>query len=183
MAWFRLRGGRGFLLLGCGHGGCQSRRDLPALRVSSVMRFAHDSSFCGRSQGGFRLCGGGISCLRARPKDGARLAALRSPFGNLRGVTYKIVSYPTLAGRGGSVSRRDHNQAARNRIQLAGERKSEGRDKLIPQTLFGRGGLGERRFSQRSGLSPRSTHSTTIALSASSAGRVMENWARTSSFT
>ena len=25
---------------------------------------AHDSSFYGRSQGGFRLCGGGISCLR-----------------------------------------------------------------------------------------------------------------------
>ena len=27
-----------------------------------------------------------------------------SPFGNLRGVTYKLVSYPTLAGRGGSDS-------------------------------------------------------------------------------
>ena len=62
------------------------------------MRFAHDSSLCGGSlwgaasadAGGFRLCGGGISCLRARPKDGARLAASRSPFGNLRPITPQL---------------------------------------------------------------------------------------------
>ena len=30
----------------------------------------------------------GISYLRARPKDGARLAALRSPFGDLRPIVY-----------------------------------------------------------------------------------------------
>ena len=33
----------------------------------------------------------------------------RHPFGPL---TFELVSYPALAGRGGSVSRRDHNQAA-----------------------------------------------------------------------
>ena len=37
------------------------------------------------------VCGRGISCLRARPKDGARLAALRSPFGNLRPITLQTV--------------------------------------------------------------------------------------------
>ena len=34
----------------------------------------------------------------------------RHPFGSL---TYELVSYPALAGRGGSVSRRDHNKAYR----------------------------------------------------------------------
>ena len=62
----------------------------------------------------------GISYLRARPKDGARLAALRSPFGNLRPIVLLTIRYPTLAGRGGSVSRRDHNQAAGNRTQRSG---------------------------------------------------------------
>ena len=53
---------------------------------------------------GVRVCGRGrISCLRARPKDGARLAAFRSPFGNLRASAYKLVSFPTLAGRGAGV--------------------------------------------------------------------------------
>ena len=35
--------------------------------VSSVMRFAHDSSFCGRSLGGFRLCGGEAVAFRSPP--------------------------------------------------------------------------------------------------------------------
>ena len=34
--------------------------------------------------------------------------------------SYHLVSFPTQAGRGGSVSRRDHNPAAGNRAQLAG---------------------------------------------------------------
>ena len=38
----------------------------------------------------------------------------------------------TLAGRGGSVSRRDHSPAARNRAQLAWAYKSEGTHKPIP---------------------------------------------------
>ena len=60
-----------------------------------------------------------------------------------------------MAGRGGSVSRRDHNPVYRRSVTLAGARKLERRTELIPQLLFGRRGLGERRFSQRSGLSPR----------------------------
>ncbi len=75
--------------------------------VSSVMCFAHDSSFCGRSRGGFRLCGG-------------EAGAFRSPPPPLRSRTYKLVLCPTLAGRGGSVSRRDHNQATGNRVHLTG---------------------------------------------------------------
>jgi hypothetical protein len=62
---------------------------------------------------------------------------------------------PHPHGRGGSVSRRDHSQAyrrpppphRRNQINRIVQAKR--------QPLFGRGGLGERRFSQRSGLSPR----------------------------
>ena len=72
---------------------------------------AHDSSFCGRSLEGTRL--------RTRQR------ALQSPFGNLRPITSQTIGCPTLAGRGGSVSRRDHNQATGNRVQLTGGTKSE----------------------------------------------------------
>ncbi len=108
------------------------------------MRFAHDCSLCGGSLRRPRLRTRGISCLRARPKDGTRLAALRSPFGNLRGVTYKLVSYPTLAGRGGSVSRRDHNQAAGNRPPthsgiLYGRKTNSNRSYSSGEGVWGRG--------------------------------------------
>ena len=43
----------------------------------------------------------------------------------------------TAAGRGGSVSRRDHNQAAGTRVQLAGGRKLGGRVKPIPRCSSG----------------------------------------------
>ena len=104
--------------------------------ASSVMRVnSHDCSFCGRSQGEFRLCGG-------EAVDGARLAAFRSPPPPLRAPTYKLILYQTLAGRGGSVSRRDHNQAAGNCAQLAWGHKSEGKVKPIPSYSSG-GGPGE----------------------------------------
>ena len=82
--------------------------------------------------------------FQVRPKDGARLAALRSPFGNLRGVTYRLVSYPTLAGRGGSVSRRDHNQAAGNRPPthsgiLYGRKTNSNRSYSSGEGVWGRG--------------------------------------------
>ncbi len=76
----------------------------------------------------------------------------RHPFGLL---TLQLGRTPTLAGRGGSVSRRDHGQAYRRHAQLAGGTKSAEATQPKRQPLFGRGGLGERRFSQRSGLSPR----------------------------
>ena len=65
--------------------------------------------------------------LRKEARGGGRVAtsycfvsfghekrALRSPFGNLRPITPATMWCPALAGRGGSVSRRDHNQAAGN---------------------------------------------------------------------
>ena len=75
----------------------------------------------------------------------------RHPFGSL---TLLLGSNPTLAGHGGSVSRRDHNQAYRRpptRCMGAQVRRNV---QTYSQPLFGRGGLRERRFSQRSGLSP-----------------------------
>ena len=69
--------------------------------------------------------------------------------------TYELVSFPTLAGRGGSVSRRDHTQAYRRPPPLSGGTNSKGSSHPKRQPLFGRGGLGERRFSQRSRLSPQ----------------------------
>ena len=47
--------------------------------------------------------------------------AFRSPPPPLRSPTNRLVSSQTLAGRGGSVSRRDHNQAYRRRTQSQAE--------------------------------------------------------------
>ena len=49
---------------------------------------------------------------------------------------------PSLQGRGGSVSRRDHNQFAEKRTHLAWALKSEGKTKPIPSYSSG-GGPGE----------------------------------------
>ena len=63
---------------------------------------------------------GTVSCLSGTPKG-------RSPSGGFAIVlwkpsppAYRLVSYPTSEGRGGSVSRRDHNQVAGNRTHLSG---------------------------------------------------------------
>ena len=64
--------------------------------------------------------------------------AFRSPFGNLRAPTYKQYQNQTSAGRGGSVSRRDHNQAAWNRAHLAGGTKPKETYPAKRQPLFGR---------------------------------------------
>ena len=93
----------------------------------------------------------GISPLRRRPKDGARLAALRSPFGNLRPIPPRIIWYPTLAGRGGSVSRRDHNRAYRRpHPTLRRNQASKNVPSQTPAAL--REGARGRGFSQRSRL-------------------------------
>ena len=47
-----------------------------------------------------------------------------------------------LAGRGGSVSRRDHNPKTRKRAQLAWALKSGGKVKPIPSRSSGERGLG-----------------------------------------
>ena len=58
----------------------------------------------------------------------------RHPFGSL---TFELVSYLTLAGRGGSVSRRDHNPKTRKRAHLTWARKSEETHKPIPSYSSG----------------------------------------------
>ena len=104
----------------------------------------------------------GISYLRARPKDGARLAALRSPFGNLRPIVYRTLYGIQRWQVAAALS------AAVTITKLIGDTPIFRRNQLrrsIPakrQPLFGRGGLGERRFSQRSGLSPRISASPSL---------------------
>ena len=68
------------------------------------------------------------------PGGGASLREAASP-----GALLPIL---LLAGRGGSVSRRDHNQLARKRAQLAWARTSKREDQSIPSYSSG-GGPGE----------------------------------------
>ena len=75
--------------------------------------------------------------------------ALWKPFA----PAYKLVSYPALAGRGGSVSRRDHNQVHRRPRPPCMGNQVQKNAQAYPQLLFGRGGWGEEGFSQRSRLS------------------------------
>ena len=63
---------------------------------------------------------------------------------------------PPLAGRGGSVSRRDLNQATGNRAQLTGGTKPEEKYPAERQPLFGREGSGGRGASLREAASPPS---------------------------
>ena len=74
----------------------------------------------------------------------------RYPFGSL---TFELVSYPTLAGRGGSVSRRDHNPKTRNRAHAAWAHKSVETHKPIPSYSSGEGVWG-RGASLREAASP-----------------------------
>ena len=85
--------------------------------------------------------------LRTRPKGFA--IALWKP--SL--PAYKLVSYPALVGRGGSVSRRDHNRAYRRRTALAWAHKSKGTHKPIPSYSSGEGVWG-RGASLREAASP-----------------------------
>ena len=64
------------------------------------------------------------------------------------------VRLPMPHGRGGSVSRRDHNQAAGNRTHLAWALKSKGKVKLIPsRSSFEKAGW--RALTQRSAYDGR----------------------------
>ena len=101
-----------------------------------------------------------VSPLTRRPKDGARLAALRSPFGNLRPITLATMRQPTLAGRGGSVSRRDHNQAYRRRATFQAEpTEKKCRNPNASRSSGKRGLGGEALLSEKRPLPPESlTH-------------------------
>ena len=68
------------------------------------------------------------------PGGGASLREAASPGA--------LLPFLLLAGRGGSVSRRDHNQLARKRAQLAWARTSKREDQSIPSHSSG-GGPGE----------------------------------------
>ena len=103
--------------------------------ISSVSLTA-DSSLCGGSllgaasaDAGFRLCGG-------------EAVAFRSPPPPLRAPTYKLLSGQTLIGRGGSVSRRDHNQAYWRAPHLSGGTNSEEATSSNASRSSGERGLG-----------------------------------------
>ena len=72
----------------------------------------------------FRLCGG-------------EAGAFRSPPPPLRCDYPATMWWPTLAGRGGSVSRRDRNPKTRKRAQATWVRKFAGAVKLIPSYSSG----------------------------------------------
>ena len=145
----------------------------PAVRISSVS-LAADSSFCGRSLFLWRAYGA-AKAVRLRQSSQRCFPHLcMKKDGSSPSFLHALVSH-TPQGRGGSVSRRDHNQLAGNRPQSSGgtifaeaatsnaSRSSGGsaREGLLSekpppsqishvpyfQLLFGRGGLGERRFS------------------------------------
>ena len=84
---------------------------------------------------------------------GHEAGAFRSPPPPLRLLIYKLVSYPPLAGRGGSVSRRDHNLLTRNRAQLTGGTKPAEATTPNASRSSGEGGWG-RGASLREAASP-----------------------------
>ena len=88
-----------------------------------------------------------LRVFQTRPKGFAIALWKPSP------PAYRLVPYPTLAGRGGSVSRRDHNPKTKNRAQLTWARKSEGTHKPIPSYSSGEGVWG-RGASLREAASP-----------------------------
>ena len=63
-----------------------------------------------------------------------------------------------LAGRGGSVSRRDHNPKTRKRAHLAWARTSEGRTKPIPSRSSGEGVWGRGASLREAASPPESPH-------------------------
>ena len=90
------------------------------------------------------LCGGSLlEGTRAKPPLKGEVPAACGR----RGLS------PRRIGRGGSVSRRDHNQLTGNRTQLAWAHKSEGTHKPIPSYSSGEGVWG-RGASLREAASP-----------------------------
>ena len=102
------------------------------------------------------------------PKEHASLfpATLRERGSGAEALLLEKRPLPTasslkLAGRGGSVSRRDHSPAARNRAQLAWAYKSEGTHKPIPSHSSGEGVWG-RGASLREAASPPASPPTPL---------------------
>ena len=113
-------------------------------RGLSSVSLAADSSLCGGSL---------LARLPAKPPLKGEVSAI----GGRRG----FVS-PAPQGRGGSVSRRDHNQLAETRAHSQAEPTPKKPPSQTPAALRERGVWGERRFSQRSGLSPQTFPATSL---------------------
>ena len=115
--------------------------DLPPVNLQNLPLHLTKNSFASAPT---HLCGIALSHSAWR-----NLWRLRRPFA----PTYKLVLYQPLTGRGGSVSRRDHNQATGNRAQLAWAHKFVGTHKPIPIHSSGEGVWG-RGASLREAASP-----------------------------
>ena len=106
-------------------------------------------SFCGRRQGvAAKPPQVTVSCF-----SGTTKGLCDRPLETFARPLPVIGRYPTLAGRGGSVSRRDHNQATGNRTHLAWAHKSGEKLKSIPSHSSGEGVWG-RGASLREAASP-----------------------------
>ena len=92
----------------------------------------------------------GISYLRARPKDGARLAALRSPFGDLRPIVhltlYGIQRWQVAAALSAAVTITKPQETAPN-AQAEPTKKKQTRQ--TPAALRERGAGGEALLSEK----------------------------------
>ena len=122
-------------------------RKLRARGVSSVMRVAHDSTFCGRSLGGIsplRRRGGGFPIAPATP-SGAHLATRLYP------LRWQVAA--ALSAAVTITPKQENAPTSQGRVSPKEE------SSLFPAALRERGVWGERRFSQRSGLSPQKLQS------------------------
>ena len=90
--------------------------DLPPVNLQNLPLHLTKNSFASAPT---HLCG--IAFTKRFRLCGGEAVAFRSPPPPLRSPTNRLVSSQTLAGRGGSVSRRDHNQAYRRRTQSQAE--------------------------------------------------------------
>ena len=126
--------------------------------ISSTIRCRGWSpSFCGRRQG-VAAKPPQVSVSPLRRRGGGRSPSGSFPIAPppLRAHTYKLVSDETLAGRGGSVSRRDHNRVYRRRVHTAWAHKSERKVKPIPIRSSGGGVWGGGASLREAAASPES---------------------------
>ena len=113
------------------------RLNTPVVQATSLFRKRNSEPLTAPSaEARFRACGhdqrtAPVWRLYDRPLE----AFTRSLF--------KLYGNPALAGRGGSVNRRDHNLLARNRAQLTGAYSLQKKPTQTPATLRERGSGGE----------------------------------------
>ena len=106
--------------------------DLPPVNLQNLPLHLTKNSFASAPT---HLCG--IALTKRFRLCGGEAVAFRSPPPPLRCDYPATMWWPTLAGRGGSVSRRDHSPKTEKRAQAARARKSAGKAKLIPSYSSG----------------------------------------------